>query len=146
MQIREMNAADYDAVYVLWLATPGMGLNTKDDSRDGIEKYLRRNPSTCFVAEENGDIIGVIIAGHDGRRGFIYHTAVIASERCRGIGSELTERALSALKAEGIAKVQLVCFVKNEAGNSFWEGLGFTTREDLILRNRSIMEMTRIDT
>ena len=141
-----MTAADYDAVYALWLATPGMGLNTIDDSRDGIEKYLRRNPTTSFVAEENGEIIGVIIVGHDGRRGFIHHTAVSAKERRRGIGAELTERALSALKAEGIAKVQLVCFAENEIGNSFWENRGFTAREDLILRNRSIMEMTRIDT
>lgn len=74
--IRRMNAADYDAVYALWLSTSGMGLNAEDDSREGIESYLRRNPTTCFVAETAKEIVGVILAGHDGRRGFIHHTAV----------------------------------------------------------------------
>ena len=75
-RIRTMTMEDYEAVYDLWIHTPGMGLNTLDDSRDGIGKYLRRNPSTCFVAEEDGTVTGALIAGHDGRRGYIYHLAV----------------------------------------------------------------------
>ena len=74
--VRRMTTEDYEPVYQLWMNTPGMGLNTTDDSRDGIERYLRRNPATCFVAEIDGKIVGVILAGHDGRRGYIYHTAV----------------------------------------------------------------------
>jgi len=146
MEIRRMTPEDYDRVYALWLATPGMGLNTTDDSRAGIEKYLARNPFTCFVAEEGGEIVGVILSGHDGRRGFIHHTAVKASERNRGIGSALVERAMEALENEGIQKVALVVFGRNQIGNDFWEKRGFTRREDLNYRNRAIRALTRIDT
>ncbi len=146
MEIRKMTSEDYDRVYALWLSTPGMGLNTTDDSRAGIEKYLARNPATCFVAEEGGEIIGVILAGHDGRRGFIHHTAVKLDARNRGIGSGLVDRAMRALEAEGIQKVALVVFTRNEIGNGFWEKRGFTRREDLTYRNRAIRALTRIDT
>ena len=146
IQIRGMTAADYDSVYDLWLHTPGMGLNTTDDSREGIEKYLRRNPTTCFVAEEDGRIIGVILSGHDGRRGYIYHTAVPSDCRGRGIGRQLVDHAMAALEAEDIHKVALVAFRKNGIGNGFWEKIGFFEREDLANRNKNIHEMTRIDT
>ena len=106
MEIRLMTPEDYLSVYALWLSTPGMGLNTTDDSREGIEKYLARNPSTCFVAEEGGEIVGVILSGHDGRRGTIHHTAVRESCRNRGVGSALVERAMEALSKEGIRKVR----------------------------------------
>ena len=78
--IRIMTISDYEQVYALWLSIPGMGLNNLDDSKEGIEKYLKRNPSTCFVAEKNDSIIGVILSGHDGRRGYIHHTAVAEKE------------------------------------------------------------------
>lgn len=146
MKIRKMLAADYDQVYTLWTHTPGLGLNTTDDSREGITKYLQRNPDTCFVAEKNFEIIGVILSGHDGRRGFIHHTAVKVSERENGIGSSLVEHAMNALKKEGIHKVALVVFSKNETGNSFWEKSGFIIRDDLIYRNQNINELIRIDT
>jgi len=146
MEIRLMNIKDYTDVYRLWNNTPGMGLNATDDSEEGIRKYLKRNPSTCFVAEENDDIIGVIMSGHDGRRGFIHHTAVKASERKRGIGGLLVKHAMTALENEGINKVALVVFDKNEIGNSFWENQGFTCREDLNYRNKNINDLRRIDT
>ena len=146
MKIRLMNPADYDGVYDLWINTPGIGLNKTDDSREGIEKYLRRNPDTCFVAEEGSRIIGVIMSEHDGRRGFIHHTAVKPSGRNRGIGSALVEHAMTSLKNEGINKVALVVFNKNEIGNSFWEKRGFTSREDLIYRNKNINDLEIIDT
>lgn len=85
MKIRKMTIDDYDGIYRLWTDTPGLGLNAADDSRDGIQKYLLRNPNTCFVAEKNAAVIGVIMSGHDGRRGYIYHTAVKVSERNKGI-------------------------------------------------------------
>lgn len=83
--IRVMTIDDYEDVYDLWIHTPGMGLNSTDDSREGIQKYLKRNPTTSFVAEEQGKIIGVIMAGHDGRRGYIHHTAILPDYRCQGI-------------------------------------------------------------
>ena len=146
VNVRLMTIGDYDKVYALWLSCAGMGLNNLDDSREGIEKYLARNPETCFVAEEDGSIAGVIIAGNDGRRGYIYHTAVNPDYRRRGIGSELVDEALNALKSLGINKVALVVFSRNENGNAFWEKLGFTGRDDLVYRNRSLADFVRIDT
>ena len=145
MIIRQMTIEDYQALYDLWTHTPGMGLNNLDDSKEGIEKYLKRNPTTCFVAEEKGNIIGVIISGHDGRRGFIYHTTVHPDYRKQGIGKTLVNSAMKALEAEGIHKAALVVFAKNEIGNAFWEKLGFTERHDIIYRNQCIHEMIRMD-
>lgn len=146
VKIRLMKIDDYDEVYNLWLNTPGMGLNTADDSRDGIERYLKRNPETCFVAEADGRIVGVNMAGHDGRRGYIYHTAVMPEYRNQGIGRNLVECSVRALEKEGINKTALVVFAKNELGNSFWESIGFSARDDLVYRNKNIHELNRIDT
>ena len=145
MIIRIMKIEDYEKVYDLWIHTAGMGLNTTDDSREGIAKYLLRNPNTCFVAEDNGKIAGVIMSGHDGRRGFIHHTTVKQEYRGQGMGKKLVDSALTALEAEGIHKVALVAFERNVSGNIFWEKMGFTVREDLIYRNKSIHELKRID-
>ena len=93
---------DYAAVYRLWQNTPGMGLNTTDDSEEGIAAYLKRNPNTCFVAEKSGEIVGAILSGHDGRRGYIYHVAVEPMIQHGGIGTSLVDRAMDALKNEGI--------------------------------------------
>lgn len=144
--IRLMTMDDYKEVYDLWIHTAGMGLNPVDDSPEGIKKYLDRNPDTCFVAEERGEIVGVIMSGHDGRRGFIYHTAVLEKFRGNGIGKSLVETAMKALEEEGIHKVALVSFAKNESGNLFWEHQGFCVRNDLVYRNKNIHEMERIDT
>lgn len=145
-EYRIMTADDYDGVYDLWINTPGMGLNTTDDSREGIAAYLERNPTTSFVAQEDGGIIGVILAGHDGRRGYIHHTAVSVSCRGRGVGRELVRLALCALEKQGISKAALVVFARNETGNGFWEHLGFEQRTDLVYRNLSLRELERIDT
>ena len=146
MEIRKMYISDYNAVYNLWLSCKGMGLNNVDDSEDGIEKFLLRNPETCFVAVDNGETIGVIMAGNDGRRGYIYHTAVKPSERNKGIGKSLVDTVMKAFENIGINKVALVVFESNETGNAFWEKIGFVPRDDLVYRNRQIKEMTRIDT
>lgn len=146
INIRVMTIDDYDGVYNLWINTPGMGLNTTDDSREGIDKYLKRNPTTSFVAEDDGKIIGVIMAGHDGRRGFINHTAVLADYRKQGIAKKLVDNTMDALDKEGIKKVALVVFKHNEMGNGFWDNIGFTDREDLVYRNKNIHELSRIDT
>jgi len=144
--VRCMTIEDYDGVYRLWSTTPGMGLNDVDDSRDGVERFLVRNPLTCFVAEQDGDITGAIMSGHDGRRGVIYHTAVAADRQRKGIGSALVRAALDALNREGISKVLLVVFARNEKGNAFWERLGFTARTDLVYRDKALRELVRTDT
>ena len=146
MKIRKMTIKDYEKVYQLWLSCEGMGLNNQDDSKVGIDTFLKRNPDSCFVAEDNSKIIGAIIAGSDGRRGFIYHTAVYPAHRNRGIATRLVQEVMDALKSNGIKKVALVVFDRNEIGNAFWEKIGFTARDDLVYRNKAISELTRIDT
>ena len=141
---RIMNIDDYEAAYALWIKC-GNGLNDKDDSREGIDKYLKRNPATSFVATVDGKVVGVILCGHDGRRGIIQHACVSPDCRRMGIGTELVNLALTALKEEGINKVLLVAFKKNEKGNAFWEAQGFTIRDDLNYRNKALADMVRID-
>ncbi len=145
MIIRTMDIGDFEQVYDLWIHTEGMGLNTTDDSKEGIARYLSRNPNTCFIAEDNKTLIGVIMSGHDGRRGFIYHTAVRKEYRGQGIGRKLVDAAMAALESEGIHKAALVVFGKNTTGNIFWEKAGFTVRDDLVYRNKNIHELEKID-
>jgi hypothetical protein len=123
-----------------------MGLNDLDDSKEGITQFLQRNPETCFVAEVNNKIVGSILAGNDGRRGYIYHTAVHPEYRRQHIGSQLITTAMNALKRLEIHKVALVVFAKNKSGNNFWENEGFSVRDDLVYRNKALTELKRIDT
>ncbi|MBR5950686.1 MAG: GNAT family N-acetyltransferase [Actinomycetaceae bacterium] len=146
MTVRKMTIDDYEDVYALWMSCKGMGLNNLDDSREGIESFLRRNPETCFVAVNDDVVVGVIISGHDGRRGYVYHTAVHPDYRRQGIGRDLVTHAMSALKGEGINKVAMLVFAKNETGNAFWESEGFTARTDVVYRNKELSEIVRIDT
>lgn len=146
MLFRKMTIDDYDQLYELWLSCRGMGLNDIDDSREGIARYLRRNPKTCFVACQENRIVGAIMAGHDGRRGYIYHTSVSQDCRHQGIGSALVDHALEALEDEGITKAALVVFSRNGDGNAFWERMGFAQREDLAYRNRALVQLVRKDT
>ena len=146
MEIKKMTIDDYEDVYKLWLKTPGMGLNNIDDSKEGIDKFLKRNPNTCFIAKIKDKVVGVILCGLDGRRGDIYHTAVDINNRKKGIGELLVNYALDALKTEGINKVALVVFSKNDVGNSFWENRGFIIRKDIKYRNKELVELERNDT
>ena len=144
MQLRKMVAADYDAVFELWTGCPEMELNDVDDSREGVERFLTRNPDTCFVAEEDGAILGVLLAGCDGRRGYIYHAAVVPECRGRGVGSAMVEAALSALKAMGVSKVGLLTFCDNEGGNRFWKEHVFDARTDLLYHSNVLADVHRI--
>ncbi len=129
--IREMTIDDYDQVYALWTGIQGFGIRSIDDSREGVQRFLRRNPSTSVVAEQNGRIVGSILCGHDGRRACFYHVCVEESYRGQGVGHKMVCCALQALRAEGISKVTLIAFKRNEIGNAFWRSLGWTEREDI---------------
>lgn len=131
VNIRNMNVDDYDKVYALWTSIQGFGIRTLDDSREGVERFLKRNPTTSVVAEQNGRIVGTILCGHDGRRGCFYHVCVAADYRKHGIGNRMTQYAMMALKDEGINKVSLIAFKSNQVGNAFWQGVGWTERDDL---------------
>ena len=141
-----MTIADYEKVYALWMSCKNMGFNVIDDSKEGIARFLERNPNTSFVAMENDELLGIILGGHDGRRGYIYHMSVTENHRKKGIGSSLVEKCLESFKNEKISKVALLVFKYNETGNAFWEKQGFILREDVNYRNIGLCELVRIDT
>lgn len=130
--IRKMTIEDYDGLYALWMTIKGFGIRSIDDSRIGVERFLKRNPDTSVVAvAEDGSIVGGILCGHDGRRGCLYHVCVRADYRRMGIGKAMVVYCMNALKAEDINKVSLIAFTKNDVGNAFWNCIGWTKREDL---------------
>ncbi|MBO5209909.1 MAG: GNAT family N-acetyltransferase [Lachnospiraceae bacterium] len=129
--VRVMKIEDYDAVRSLWMTIKGFGIRSVDDSREGVEAFLKRNPTTSVVAVEDGKIVGAILCGHDGRRGCLYHVCVAQEYRMRGIGKEMVVFCMNALKKEHINKVSLIAFTQNDIGNAFWREIGWTKREDL---------------
>lgn len=128
---RVMTIDDYDEVYSLWMSIKGFGIRSVDDSREGVEAFLKRNPLTSVVDAEDGKIVGAILCGHDGRRGCLYHVCVAEGYRMRGIGKAMVVFCMNALKKENINKVSLIAFTKNDIGNAFWNQIGWTRREDL---------------
>lgn len=129
--IRTMTIEDYEQVYALWKKIHGFGLRSIDDSRDGVEKFLKRNPTTSVVATEDGKIVGAILCGHDGRRGCLYHVCVDEAYRRRGIGKAMVVQSMEALKEEGISNVSLIAFTQNDIGNAFWNTIRWNERQDL---------------
>ncbi len=129
--VREMKIEDYDQVYALWMTVKGFAMRSVDDSREGVERFLLRNPHTSVVACEDGAVVGAILCGHDGRRGCLYHVCVSSAYRRRGIGTAMVVFAMEALKREKISKVSLIAFTVNDGGNAFWKRIGWTKREDL---------------
>ena len=129
--LRIMTIDDYEQVYTLWKQIHGFGIRSVDDSREGIARFLKRNPDTSVVAVEDGKIVGAILCGHDGRRGCMYHVCVDADYRMRGIGKSMVVFAMEALKKEKINKVSLIAFTKDDIGNAFWKEIGWTKRLDL---------------
>lgn len=131
MTIRTMTIEDYDEVYALWKSIRGFAMRSLDDSREGVERFLRRNPASSVVAVEDGKVVGSILCGHDGRRGCLYHVCVRENWRRQGIGRAMVVHCMNALRAEGINKVSLIAFTVNDIGNAFWKEIGWTRREDL---------------
>lgn len=129
--IRVMTIDDYDEIFKLWMKIKGFGIRSVDDSREGIARFLRRNPTTSMVAEKDGKIVGSILCGHDGRRGCFYHVCVDPKYRMRGIGRSMVVKAMEALREEEINKVCLIAFTENDIGNAFWNEIGWTKRLDL---------------
>ena len=140
--VRQVTIEDYDAIYELWSSTEQSrrALNPVDDSREGIARYLQRNPNTCCAAVSGGRIVGVILTGHDGRRAIIHHLCVHPDCRRMGIAGHLVALAEDALKKEGIQKIFGLVFKDNEAANAFWEQQGYSLRTNLNYRNKSLNE------
>ena len=131
IEIRLMKIEDYDEVFLLWSSTPGMCLRNYDDSVDGIAKFLKKNPTSNFVALFKNKIIGAILSSNDGRRGYIYHATVHPDYRDRGIGKALLQKVYCELKKEGINKAGLLVLKENEMGNIFWKSQKWEDRKEL---------------
>lgn len=129
--VRSMQIEDYDQVYALWMTIHGFSIRTIDDSREGVERFLKRNSGISVVTEMDGRVVGAILCGHDGRRGCLYHVCVHEDYRMHGIGRAMVVHCMNALQQEGINKVSLIAFTKNDIGNAFWKQIGWTKREDL---------------
>ncbi|HCB95319.1 MAG TPA: GNAT family N-acetyltransferase [Ruminococcus sp.] len=132
MIIRPMTKEDYDEVYAMWQTTSKRALSNTD-SREQIERYLDRNAGMSQVAVADGKIVGTVLAGHDGRRGFIHHMAVMPQYRRKGIGHSLANTAIEKIKAEGIDKTHIFCYQNNETGQNFWKDFGFKKRDDVFV-------------
>lgn len=134
-EIREMRIDDYGSIYELWQASEGVGLSDSD-AKPEIDKFLSRNPDLSFTAWMGETLVGAILCGHDGRRGYIHHLAVRESHRRAGVGKSLTNRCIQELKHLGISKCHLFVFRDNEIGLLFWDGLDWIPRNELLLMSQ----------
>ena len=143
-----MTIADYEGVHDLWKTIRGFAIRSIDDSKEGVERFLKRNPTASVVAVEDGKIVGSILCGHDGRRGCLYHVCVHENYRMQGIGKSMVVHCMKALEEEKISKVSLIAFTRNDIGNAFWNRIGWTKRQDLnyydfVLNERNIEEFNK---
>ena len=139
-----MTIEDYEGVKALWMTIKGFAIRSIDDSLEGVERFLRRNPTTSVVAESDGEIVGAILCGHDGRRGCLYHVCVREDLRRHGIGKAMVVFCMNELKKEKISKVSLIAFSTNDIGNAFWKEIGWTKREDLNYYDFTLNEENRV--
>lgn len=135
MQIDELRLADYEDAYALWSRIEGMGLSGAD-AREPISRYLERNPGMSSAARIGGRLVGTVLAGHDGRRGYLHHAAVDPGFRGRGVGRAVVSRAIERLAAEGIDRCHIFIFSTNATGQAFWRAVGWRERTDLKVYSR----------
>ena len=137
--IREMNIDDYEPVYSLWGDIEGIGLSDAD-SKEGIKRFLARNPGLSFIAMDGEQIVGAALCGHDGRRGYIHHLVVTKSHRKQGIGKSLVGRCMYALMRIGIAKCHLFVYGDNQEAIRFWNKVGWTERVELMMMSQHLAD------
>ncbi len=137
LTLREFTIADYEAAYALWQSMEGIGLSEADEKKN-IAQYLARNPGLSFVAEEDGMLVGALLGGSDGRRGFLNHLAVALSHRRAGIGRDLVERSLAALAGLGLRKCHIFVLARNRAGRRFWKKIGWQERTTLLVMSQDV--------
>ncbi len=137
INISQLEIEFYDEILALWQKCDGIGLSDAD-SRENIKEYLKRNPGMSFIARVNGKVVGAVLAGHDGRRGYINHLAVHPDCRRNGIGRSLTKHCLKVLEKAGIKKAHIFIFNENSDGIAFWKALGWTERSDIRVISKTI--------
>ncbi len=131
INIVPMRPEDYDDVRALWMTIRGFGIRALDDSREDIVRFIERNPTTSVVAKAGSRIVGTILCGSDGRQGALYHVCVAKEYRRRGIGTQMVAFCMHQLRYMGINKVSLIAFTTNEAGNAFWNKIGWTRKTNV---------------
>jgi ribosomal protein S18 acetylase RimI-like enzyme len=136
IRLRILTLRDYPRVMALWEATEGMGMGPSD-SRESIALFLRRNRGLSLVAMEGKTLVGAVLCGHDGRRGFLYHLAVAPTHRGRGLGKKLALKCLAGLRAQGIHKCHIVVYTHNTEGQKFWQKIGWEKRGNLLIMSRN---------
>ena len=149
--IMPMTESDYDEVRALWMTIRGFGIRALDDSREDVQRFIRRNPTTSVVARMDGKIVGSILCGSDGRQGALYHVCVARDYRRRGIGTHMVGYCMHQLRLMGINKVSLIAFASNDAGNAFWKQIGWTRKGDVnyyefVLNEKNITRFIGEDT
>lgn len=137
IEIHPFKIDAYDRVFALWQQCEGVGLS-EADSQASIQAYLNRNPGMSFIATAGGAVVGAVLGGHDGRRGYIHHLAVHPRSRRRSVGRRLVEQCLSALQRAGIRKCHIFIFNQNQDGIAFWKSVGWTPRSDISVISKSI--------
>jgi len=138
MEVREFEVEDYEQVQSIWKSSDGVGLDADVDSRDRIAMYLQRNPGLSFVATEKKQVVGAVLCGHDGRRGYLHHLAVTEKLRGQGVGALLVDKTLSKLRAIGIRRCHIFVYAENDGGIDFWKRIGWNERSDLKINSKEI--------
>ena len=135
--LREFTIEDYDAAYALWQATEGIGLS-EADKRENVAYFLKHNPGLSMVAEEDGKVVGALLCGSDGRRGFLHHLAVARTHRRAGTGRALVTRCLSGLAGIGMRKCHIFVMQDNNEGKAFWQRIGWEERTTLLVMSHDV--------
>ena len=147
VELLPMTASDYDEVRALWMTIRGFGIRVLDDSREEIERFIARNPTTSVVARRSGRVVGSILCGSDGRQGSLYHVCVAKDCRRQGIGTGMVAYCMHRLKEMGVNKVSLIAFKSNSAGNAFWKTIGWTCSDvnyyEFVLNEKNITQFIK---
>ena len=130
IRVRAMVIEDYEQVRHLWMTIHGFGIRSIDDTKEEVDRFLKRNPTTSVVAVCGEKVVGAILCGSDGRQGCLYHVCVARKFRRQGIGRRMVGYCMNALRRERINRVTLIAFTKNDVGNAFWRQIGWTCRQD----------------
>jgi ribosomal protein S18 acetylase RimI-like enzyme len=139
MEVREITISDYPALHSLWQGCKGIGLHSNIDSEYGIGLYLARNPGLSFVAIDRGRIVGAVLCGHDGRRGYLNHLAIAEKHRQCGVGTALVDNVISRLRQKGISQCNGFVLKDNLDVLEFWQSIGWSEREDLKVVSKTII-------
>jgi ribosomal protein S18 acetylase RimI-like enzyme len=129
-QVERAQLTDMVPMLDLWRATPGLGVGQGDEEK-ALKVFIERNPSTCLVLRINEGLIGTVLGGFDGRRGYIYHLAVHPDYQGRGYGRMLLKQVINELKSLGALKIHLFVFRDNQPATKFYHHQGWELRHDI---------------